>query len=174
MRRRAESRAADDRPSFACCFTVVRPKGILCGVVKPGGQQPTEDPTSCGITTICCSGDHADYQEKRCSARQSADEAVAELVHLHPHNIRSSKVDKLLRYYGFEDQFKYTYTTLLTFDKYYEDNKSISSITLIIFSVRDDVSIDSKMFLLTDFVNLKIKPAQYFRGAHRSRVYMCS
>jgi hypothetical protein len=37
--------------------------------------------------------------------------------------------------------------------------------------VRDDVPIDSKMFLMTDFVNLKIKPAQYFECAHR--VMMC-
>jgi hypothetical protein len=27
--------------------------------------------------------------------------------------------------------------------------------------------VDSKTFLVTDFVNLKIKPTQSFRGAHR-------
>jgi hypothetical protein len=41
---------------------------------------------------------------------------------------------------------------------------------LIIFSVRDDVLIDSETLLLTDFVNLKIKPTQSFGGAHRGRV----
>jgi hypothetical protein len=38
--------------------------------------------------------------------------------------------------------------------------------------VGDDVSIDSETLLVTDFVNLKIKPTQYFRIAHRSRVYV--
>jgi hypothetical protein len=42
--------------------------------------------------------------------------------------------------------------------------------TVIIFSVRDDVPVDSETFLVTDFVNLKIKPAQYFRCAHKSMV----
>jgi hypothetical protein len=41
---------------------------------------------------------------------------------------------------------------------------------LIILSVGGDVSIDSKMTLVTDFINLKIKPAQSFRCAHRGRV----
>jgi hypothetical protein len=33
-----------------------------------------------------------------------------------------------------------------------------------------DVPVDSDALLVTDFMNLKIKPAQYFRGAHRGRV----
>jgi hypothetical protein len=44
---------------------------------------------------------------------------------------------------------------------------------LIILSVGGDISVDSDTLLVTDFVNLKIKPAQSFRGAHRSRVCMC-
>jgi hypothetical protein len=35
-----------------------------------------------------------------------------------------------------------------------------------------DVSIDSETLLMTDFVDLKIKPTQFFRGAHRVRMYM--
>jgi hypothetical protein len=38
--------------------------------------------------------------------------------------------------------------------------------------VRDDVPIDSETFLMTDFINLKIKSVQSFRGAHRNRVYV--
>jgi hypothetical protein len=38
--------------------------------------------------------------------------------------------------------------------------------------VGGDVPIDSKALLMTDFVNLKIKPAQSFEGAHRGRVYV--
>jgi hypothetical protein len=34
---------------------------------------------------------------------------------------------------------------------------------LIIFSVGDDVSIDNEIFLVTDFVNLKIKSIQSFK-----------
>jgi hypothetical protein len=43
---------------------------------------------------------------------------------------------------------------------------------LIILSVEDDV--DSEAILMTDFVNLKIKLTQSFRGAHRGSmcVYM--
>jgi hypothetical protein len=44
---------------------------------------------------------------------------------------------------------------------------------LIILSVGDNVPVDSEALLVTDFVNLKIKPAQSFRCAHRSRVCMC-
>jgi hypothetical protein len=33
-----------------------------------------------------------------------------------------------------------------------------------------DVPVDSEALLMTNFVNLKIKPAQSFRGAHRDRV----
>jgi hypothetical protein len=44
---------------------------------------------------------------------------------------------------------------------------------LIILSVRGDVSIDSETPLVTDFVNLKIKSAQSFRGAHRGSMCVC-
>jgi hypothetical protein len=37
----------------------------------------------------------------------------------------------------------------------------------------DDVPVDSNMLLVTDFVNLKIKPTQSFRCGHRSRMCMC-
>jgi hypothetical protein len=43
---------------------------------------------------------------------------------------------------------------------------------LIILLVRDNVSVDSDAFLVTDFVNLKIKPAQSFGDVHRGRVYV--
>jgi hypothetical protein len=32
--------------------------------------------------------------------------------------------------------------------------------------------VDNKVLLVIDFVNLKIKPAQYFRCAHRDSVYI--
>jgi hypothetical protein len=38
--------------------------------------------------------------------------------------------------------------------------------------VGDDAPIDSKTLLVTDFINLKIKPAQFFMGVHRDRVYV--
>jgi hypothetical protein len=41
---------------------------------------------------------------------------------------------------------------------------------LIILSVGDDVPVDRETLLVTDFMKLKIKPTQYFRGAHRGRV----
>jgi hypothetical protein len=41
---------------------------------------------------------------------------------------------------------------------------------LIIFSVGDDVSVDSETFLMTDFINLKIRLAQSFVCAYRGRV----
>jgi hypothetical protein len=44
---------------------------------------------------------------------------------------------------------------------------------LIILSVGGDVPVDSETFLVTDFVNLKIKSAQSFRSGYRSRIYMC-
>jgi hypothetical protein len=44
---------------------------------------------------------------------------------------------------------------------------------LIILSVGGDVSVDSDVFLVTDFVNLKIRPTQSFRGTHRGRMCMC-
>jgi hypothetical protein len=36
--------------------------------------------------------------------------------------------------------------------------------------VGDDVPVDSETHLVTDFVNLKIKSAQFFECAHRGRV----
>jgi hypothetical protein len=36
--------------------------------------------------------------------------------------------------------------------------------------VRDDVPVDSEPLLVIDFMNLKIKPIQFFRFAHRDRV----
>jgi hypothetical protein len=36
--------------------------------------------------------------------------------------------------------------------------------------VTGDVPVDSEVILVTDFINLKIKSAQSFGGAHRSRV----
>jgi hypothetical protein len=41
---------------------------------------------------------------------------------------------------------------------------------LIILAVVGDVSVDSETFLMTDFVNLKIKPTQSFGCAHKDRV----
>jgi hypothetical protein len=43
---------------------------------------------------------------------------------------------------------------------------------LIILIVGDDVPVDSKTLLMTDFMNLKIKPAQSFKGAHKIIVYI--
>jgi hypothetical protein len=39
--------------------------------------------------------------------------------------------------------------------------------------VGGDVSVDSETLFVTDFMNLKIKSAQSFGGAHRGRVYKC-
>jgi hypothetical protein len=49
---------------------------------------------------------------------------------------------------------------------------------LIILSVGGDVPVDSETLLVTDFVNLKIKPTQSFGGAHRGECsyvykYLC-
>jgi hypothetical protein len=41
---------------------------------------------------------------------------------------------------------------------------------LIILSVEGDVPVDSEALLVTDFVNLKIKPTQSFRCVYRGRV----
>jgi hypothetical protein len=41
---------------------------------------------------------------------------------------------------------------------------------LIILLVGGDVSVDNKTLLMTDFVNLRIKPTQFFRNAHRDKV----
>jgi hypothetical protein len=38
------------------------------------------------------------------------------------------------------------------------------------FSVGDDVSVDSKTLLVTDFVNLKTKPTQSFEDTHRCKM----
>jgi hypothetical protein len=35
-----------------------------------------------------------------------------------------------------------------------------------------DIPVDNETFLVTDFVNLKIKPSQSFRDAHRDRMCM--
>jgi hypothetical protein len=43
---------------------------------------------------------------------------------------------------------------------------------LIILSVGGDVPVDSKTLLMTDFMNLKIKPTQSFEDAYRDRVCM--
>jgi hypothetical protein len=39
--------------------------------------------------------------------------------------------------------------------------------------VRGDIPVDSEALLVTDFMNLKIKPAQSFGGAHRDKVCVC-
>jgi hypothetical protein len=44
---------------------------------------------------------------------------------------------------------------------------------LIILSLGGDVLVNSESLLMTDFVNLKIKPTQSFRGAHRNRMCVC-
>jgi hypothetical protein len=36
--------------------------------------------------------------------------------------------------------------------------------------VGDDVPVDSEMLLVTNFMNLNIKSAQYFKGAHIDRI----
>jgi hypothetical protein len=41
---------------------------------------------------------------------------------------------------------------------------------LIILLVRGDILIDNETLLVTDFVNLKIKPIQFFRSAYRGRI----
>jgi hypothetical protein len=38
--------------------------------------------------------------------------------------------------------------------------------------VGGDVPVDNETLLMTDFVNLKIKPTQSFRDAHKGRVCM--
>jgi hypothetical protein len=47
-----------------------------------------------------------------------------------------------------------------------------SNFRLIILSVGDDVPVNSDAFLVTDFINLKIKAVQSFRDAHRDSVYV--
>jgi hypothetical protein len=43
---------------------------------------------------------------------------------------------------------------------------------LIILSVGGDITIDSETFLVIDFVNLKIKLAQFFGGVDIGRICM--
>jgi hypothetical protein len=38
--------------------------------------------------------------------------------------------------------------------------------------VKDSVPVDSDVLLVTDFVNLKIKPTQSFRRAYRNKMYI--
>jgi hypothetical protein len=40
--------------------------------------------------------------------------------------------------------------------------------------VGGDIPVDSETLLVTDFVNLKIKPFQSFEGAHRDMVCVCA
>jgi hypothetical protein len=44
---------------------------------------------------------------------------------------------------------------------------------IILVVTRGDVPVDSEVFLMTDFMNLKIKPVQSFECVHRSRVCVC-
>jgi hypothetical protein len=37
---------------------------------------------------------------------------------------------------------------------------------LIILLIVDDVPVNNETFLMTDFINIKIKPAQSFKNAH--------
>jgi hypothetical protein len=41
---------------------------------------------------------------------------------------------------------------------------------LIILSVRDDVFIDNETLLMSDFINLKIKPTQSFKCVYRDKM----
>jgi hypothetical protein len=50
------------------------------------------------------------------------------------------------------------------------DLTQVLHLRLIILSVGGDVSVNSETLLMTDFVNLKIKSAQSFKGTHMSRV----
>jgi hypothetical protein len=43
---------------------------------------------------------------------------------------------------------------------------------LIILSVGDNISVESETLLVTNFINLKIKPAQSFGDPHRGRMYV--
>jgi hypothetical protein len=38
--------------------------------------------------------------------------------------------------------------------------------------VKDDFSVDSETFLMTDFVNLKIKPTHSFECVYRNMIYV--
>jgi hypothetical protein len=54
----------------------------------------------------------------------------------------------------------------------YPDSNPRLHLRLIILSVRDNVLDDSDAFLVTDFINIKIKPSQSFRGTHSDRICM--
>jgi hypothetical protein len=59
----------------------------------------------------------------------------------------------------------------------YSDSNSRFDMSIIFttnyfFSVTDDVPVDNETFLMTDFVNLKIKLAQSFGRDHMDRVYI--
>jgi hypothetical protein len=54
----------------------------------------------------------------------------------------------------------------------FDDLTWVLHLRLIILLVRCDVPIDNKTFLMTNFINLKIKPTQSFRCAHMGRVCM--
>jgi hypothetical protein len=43
---------------------------------------------------------------------------------------------------------------------------------LIILLVGGDIFVDSETFLMTDFMNFKIKPVQSFRYAHKDIMYV--
>jgi hypothetical protein len=43
---------------------------------------------------------------------------------------------------------------------------------LIILLIRGDIFADSETFLMTDFMNFKIKPVQSFRYAHKDMMYV--
>jgi hypothetical protein len=43
---------------------------------------------------------------------------------------------------------------------------------LIILSIVGDVLVDNETLLMTNFVNLKIKPVQFFRCGHRVMLYV--
>jgi hypothetical protein len=51
-------------------------------------------------------------------------------------------------------------------------NSRFVIVQLIILSVRSNVSVDSEILLLTDFINLKIKSSQSFKVAHRNKIYI--
>jgi hypothetical protein len=55
----------------------------------------------------------------------------------------------------------------------YLDLICVLYLRLIIFLIGDDVSINSEIFLMTDFMNLKIKSTQSFKCAHKNRMYIC-
>jgi hypothetical protein len=38
--------------------------------------------------------------------------------------------------------------------------------------VGDDITVDSETLFVTDFVNFKIKPTQYFKYTHKNKMYI--